>query len=109
MSKASFPPNSRYSGMDIKKLTLPDGREVAYLARRMVPPPEKFATYGEVRIERGDRPDLVSYRVLGDSELYWRLADANAVLHPDELTEVVGRRIRIAMPEGIPSLEDADA
>jgi len=44
----------------------------------------------------------VHARVLGDPELFWRLCDANDTLHPQELTEAVGRRLSVPLPEGIP-------
>ena len=33
---------------------------------------------------------------------FWRVCDANAAMRPDELTETIGRRLRITLPEGIP-------
>lgn len=96
-------PNSRYFGAVPGTLTLADGREVSYLPRRFVPPPERFVTLELHRVERGERPDTVAFGVIGDAEQYWRIADANAVLHPAELTEQVGRAIRITLPEGVPA------
>ena len=42
-----------------------------------------------------------------DPEQFWRLCDANAAMRPDELTESVGRRLRITLPEGIPGVSNA--
>ena len=100
-----FAGNSRYLGVEVRKMTV-EGREVSCLARRFVPGPEKYSTLGIVAIEAGDRPDLLAYRTIGDPEQYWKIADANAVLHPMELTEVVGRRVRLTLPEGMPSMEN---
>jgi hypothetical protein len=97
-----FPPNSRYHGIPTAKLTLPDGREVAYLRRRFVPQPEGLALLYTVRVEEGDRLDNLAATHLGDPELYWRLCDANAAMRPDELTEEVGRELRVTLPEGVP-------
>ena len=35
---------------------------------------------------QGDRLDLLAARLLGDAELWWRIADANPELDPEELT-----------------------
>jgi hypothetical protein len=42
-----------------------------------------------------------------DAEQFWRIADANAALHPNELTAQPGRRLRITLPEGIPGPSNA--
>ncbi|MGI9182855.1 MAG: LysM domain-containing protein [Longimicrobiaceae bacterium] len=101
-----FPPNSRYHGVATATITLPDGRQVAYLRRRFVPPPEALALLYTVRVAEGDRLDNLAATHLGDPELFWRIGDANAALRPDELTEEVGRELRITLPEGIPGIEN---
>jgi hypothetical protein len=92
---------SRYTGTDVATLTMVDGRTVAYLRRRFVPPPERFALLTLHRVRNGDRPDLLAHEYLGDPEQFWRIADANAVILPDELTDEPGRLVRITLPEGI--------
>lgn len=42
-----------------------------------------------------DRPDLLAARHLSDALAYWRIADANAVVDPHELTDTLGRRIAL--------------
>lgn len=108
MKPQKFPPTSRYFGMETRRMTLSDGREVVYLSRRFVPPPENFATLGSRVVVGGDRPDLLAFEVIGDPEQFWKIADANALLHPDELTEVPGHVIRITLPEGVPTPEEVD-
>ena len=54
----------------------------------------------------GDRLDNITSAFLGDPEQFWRVADANGAMRPEELTERVGRRIRITLPEGIPGALD---
>ncbi|TDB87408.1 LysM domain-containing protein [Actinomadura sp. KC216] len=103
-----FPPGSRYAATPV--LTHDPGggrRPVAYLARRLVPQPERLATVGEHTVVEGDRLDLLAGRHLGDPELWWRIADANVAAHPDELTAHLGRRLRLTAPEGIPGVADA--
>ena len=48
-----------------------------------------------------DRPDLLGAKYLGDPLLYWRIADANAVVDPNELTDTLGRRVDIPLPPGM--------
>ena len=96
-----FPPNSRYHGIDVATLVREDGRTVAYVRRRIVPPPERFALLQEHTVTVGDRLDHIAAHYLGDPELFWRICDANRALRPEELTETAGRRLRITLPEGI--------
>lgn len=103
----AFPVTSRYHAVPIATLTTADGRTVAYLKRRFVPSPERFALLQEHQVVAGDRLDNLAAQYLGDPERFWQLCDANAALHPQELTETVGRRLRITLPEGIPGVPDA--
>ena len=93
---------SRYAQIGTATLTLPDGTQVAYLKRRFVPPMERFELIQEHLVTHGDRFDNVAALYLGDPEQFWRIADANGALLPDDLLEV-GRRLRITLPEGIPA------
>lgn len=98
----AFAPDSRYHGLDIAQWVRADGEVLSYVRRRFVPPAENFATLSEHRVEVGDRLDNLAARYLGDSQQYWRLCDGNGALRPDELTETVGRVLRITLPEGVP-------
>lgn len=102
-----FPPGSRYHGIAAARLTRPDGTAIAYLRRRVVPPPERFALLQEHAVAAGDRLDTVAARYVGDALQYWRIADANRAMRPDDLVAVTGRRLRITLPEGIPGVTDA--
>jgi hypothetical protein len=101
-----FPPSSRYHAVPLAVHLRADGTPVAHLRRRVVPPPERFATVAEHRVTGSERVDHLAATHLGDPELAWRLADANGVLRPAELEEV-GRRVRITLPEGIPGGQGA--
>ena len=101
-SPSRFPATSRYFDVDTARRVLEDGTVVTYLRRRWVPQPERFATLSEHVVMQGERLDNVAAHYLGDPEQFWRLCDANGVLHPEELTAKVGRRIRITLPEGVP-------
>ena len=105
---ASFPPTSRYAGVPVDAWDPGGGSPpVPFLGRRLCPRAERFALLYEARIAEGDRRDLLGYRHLGDAELWWRLADANGVLDPRDLTEPIGRRIRVTLAEGVPGAPDA--
>ena len=101
-----FPPNSRYHTTPTSVLVRAGAQAITYLRRRMVPQPDRFATIREYEIVQGDRLDRISAQHFGDPELFYRLCDANGVLRPDALVEVVGRRIRITLPEGVPGASD---
>src|SRR5262249_54430007 len=97
-----FPPSSRYHGVEVASLETADGRTIAYLRRRFIPPPEQLALLEQHLVTEGDRLDLLAARYLGDPEQFWRICDANGGFRPDELTETPGRVLRITLPEGVP-------
>jgi hypothetical protein len=97
----AFAPASRYHGLEIARIEV-DGEEYVYVRRRFVPPPEQLAVLGEHAVSQGERLDHVAARYLGDPEAFWRLCDANRALRPEELTEIIGRRLLITLPEGVP-------
>lgn len=102
-----FPVNSRYYATETRTLTRADGSVVKYVLRRFIPKPERFATLTEHTVLQGERMDSIAAAYLGDPEQFWRICDANAVMHPEELTQEAGAKIRIGLPEGIPGERDA--
>lgn len=102
LETAAFAPGSRYYGLETSQWTRADGTRLSYVRRRFIPPPEAFATLQEHRVVDGDRLDNLAAKYLGDPLNYWRLCDANGAIRPDELTEQIGRTLRIALPEGVP-------
>lgn len=98
-----FDPTSRYATLTIKTLEVagPDGepRPIRYVERRFLPPAGAGTTLVEHAVVQGDRLDTVTAKQLGDPTQFWRVADANDTRRPEELTDEVGRRIAIAMPE----------
>jgi len=104
---AAFPPASRYYGIDTAAVPLADGRMVVYLLRRFVPSPDNFALLQYHTVVQGERLDNLTAKYLNDPEQFWRICDANRAMRPDELTAVVGRKIRITLPEGIPPMPNA--
>lgn len=97
-----FSMGSRYFNLERREYKAPDGTAIVYVARRFVPPPERFELLEEHVVTEGERHDMIAVQHLGDPEQFWRLCDANNAMKPEELTEPVGRRLRITMPEGIP-------
>jgi hypothetical protein len=106
MTNDKFPAGSRYHDVEVATLTAPDGRTIAYLRRRFVPPPEGFALLREHVVRAGERLDQVAAAEIGDPEQFWRVADANAAMAPEELTDAPGRRLRITLPAGVPGGEE---
>jgi len=102
-----FPINSRYYGITTVTLETQDGKQIVFLRRRFVPPPERFELLTEHTVSEGERLDNITALYLGDPEQFWRVCDANGVVRPAELTETVGRKIRITLPEGIPKTPNA--
>lgn len=107
MNTNIYPVNSRYYGIDTAQMTLSNGRRVIYQKRRFVPSPSRFALLMQYGVVDGSRLDRIANQFLGDPELFWRLADANGAMRPEELTETVGRQLRITLPEGIPGARNA--
>ena len=73
-------------------------RVIRYKERRFIPPADKMKTLQEITFTAGDRLDLIAARTLGDPEQFWRVCDANGVMHPLDLTGEPGNAIRIAVP-----------
>jgi hypothetical protein len=97
----SFAENSRYRGLPLLVYVDANGLEHVYVGRRLLPPPETLAEAGKIEVHDGDRIDNIAGQVFNDPELWWRIADGNRVLKPGELTERIGRRLRITLPEGM--------
>jgi hypothetical protein len=96
-----FSITSRYQGIPTAVFELPDGRKVTYVRRRFLPHPEELTQIGEHEVRVGERLDNIAYQAFGDPEQFWRIADANREMDPDELVRV-GARLRITLPAGMP-------
>lgn len=99
-----FSPSSRYYGIEIVTFESTQQGTIPYVRRRFIPPPERFQLLQEHLVTQGERPDTITSQYLGDPEQFWRVCDANGVMHPNELVETIGQRIRITLPEGIPGV-----
>lgn len=107
MSTNNFPFTSRYYGIETAEFETAGGKKLVYLRRRFIPPPERFALLQEHAVGQGERLDNITAHYMTDPEQFWRVCDANRAMRPDELTETIGRRLRITLPEGIPGNLDA--
>lgn len=96
-------PNSRYVGVAQGVYVAEDGREIPYIRRRFIPPPEQYALLHEHEVVEGERPDTLSAGEFGDPDQFWRICDANAVIDPHDLTRTPGTRVRITLPAGVPA------
>lgn len=88
-------PSSRHHGSPTYRVR-PDAEQPElelYVPRARTQP----APVRQHQAARTDRPDLVAAAYLGDPHLYWRIADANPSVRPDELCEP-GRTIDIPGP-----------
>jgi hypothetical protein len=98
-----FDSTSRYYNIEVVtlKATDPDGlpREIRYVKRRFIPPRDGATTLVEHSVTQEERLDNVTARYLGDPTQFWRVCDANTVLEPNALTDMVGNVIEIAMPK----------
>jgi hypothetical protein len=94
-----FDHTSRYYALETTTIALPDGRVVSYKRRRFLPDGQAMPLLAEIQGAQGERPDHLSQRTLGDPLQYWRIADANNVMNPLELTEDPGSNIRIPLPQ----------
>lgn len=95
----AFAPSSRYAATPTTQLETADHRTIVYLRRRFLPlDPVTVATVH--RVVQADRLDNLAARYLGDPELFWRLADANGAMRPEDLTAEVGRLLTIPLPTG---------
>lgn len=89
-----FDKTSRYRDLPHHVWTGPDGREVVYVGRRVVPRRRREDDQRTV-VAPEERLDLVAARVLGRPEAFWRLCDANGVLDPFEISGDAGRVLRV--------------
>lgn len=101
LRKNLFVATSRYYGIDTETLSTAEGKTIVYLKRRFVPSPDRFQLLQEHTVLQAERLDNIAAKYLGDPELFWRLADANGAMRPEDLVETVGRKLKITLPEGI--------
>jgi nucleoid-associated protein YgaU len=73
---------SRYATVPDAFISDATGRVIRYKTLRFIP--ETRAPAGH-RVVGGERLDHIAYRYYRDPERFWRIADANRALWPDDL------------------------
>jgi len=94
-----FNTTSRYYSKGVETFTTSEGLEISYVSRRFLPRGEDRPLLVEVTVKDGDRLDLITARILGDPEQFWRVADANNAMNPFDLIAEPGKTLRIAVPQ----------
>jgi hypothetical protein len=89
---------SRYAGLATATYTTPDGRTIAYVRRRFLPPGGMLPLLAEVAVQPRERLDLLTHRALADPLQFWRIADPNDAINPFDLEED-GRTLRVPVPQ----------
>lgn len=97
-----FTSTSRYASVADGIYQDPSGRQFPYKLLRLIPSAPTLQVHTVVQ---EDRLDLLAFTFYTDPEQFWRICDANGALRPEELTESIGRRLRITLPEGIPGTQ----
>lgn len=88
-----FDKDSRYAKLALKEYTDDAGRKISYVARRIIRPPE--TPVASIKVQPGDRLDLIADRAYGDPRQFWRVADANPTADHTTLTRPIGRRLAL--------------
>jgi hypothetical protein len=101
-----FAPTSRYAWIPTATIEVA-GETVLYVTRRFIPQPDTLAVIAEHTVSQSERLDHIAATYFGDPELFWRICDANRAMRPAELTETIGRRLLITLPQGIPGIPNA--
>lgn len=86
---------SRYEPVPTTTLTRADGVEIAYKRIRFI---VREAPQVAHVVEEGERLDQIAWVVYQDPESWWRIADANADLDPQALTDTAGRVLGLVLP-----------
>ena len=87
---------SRYAKVETLEITDPDGRTIKYKATRIIPKTEARQAH---KVQRGERLDHIAHRYFRDPERFWRIADANTGMWPEDLMREPNERILIPSSE----------
>lgn len=94
-----FETTSRYYALETTTFVNEDGTQVSYKKRRFLPEGRNMPLLTEIKPQQGERLDLLTARLLGDPEQFWRICDANNVNNPKELAEDESRFVKIPIPQ----------
>lgn len=87
---------SRYAKVPTEEIAEANGRVTQYKRIRLIPETRAQMGHG---VTEGERPDHIAHRYYRDAERFWRIADANQAMKPDDLTVHPGRIILIPPSE----------
>jgi hypothetical protein len=90
---------SRYYNIETAQLQVSEEKTVVYLRRRFLPLSSSFEIQAEHTVTQNERLDNITAQYLVDPELFWLLCDANDAMLPEELTDEIGRRLKIPLPQ----------
>jgi hypothetical protein len=93
-----FDHTSRYFSLPVHHTDDAEGRTLAYVGRRFLPQGDALPVLLNVTPKPGERLDQIAARTLGDSTLFWRVADANNAMRPAELTDTPGQALVVPTP-----------
>jgi hypothetical protein len=77
-------PTSRFADLPLYEVTAPDGTMRRVVGLR-IPRPALGAPIGRRMLREREGIDLVAQELLGDESLWWRILDANPLVHPFDL------------------------
>ena len=77
-------PTSRFADLPLYEVTASDGTTRHVIGLR-IPRPTLGTPIGRRMLREGDGVDLVAQELLGSESLWWRLLDANPLVHPFDL------------------------
>ena len=93
-----FVQGSRYYRLENATYVNKQGNKIIYKRRRLIKKGEDIPRMGEATLRPNERLDLLTHRVLGDPEHFWRICDINNAIEPGELTLVPGRVLYVPIP-----------
>jgi hypothetical protein len=87
-----FYKGSRYEKVADYKFRRQDGSEVLLKKKRPLPEPKSRLIH---TVQEGERTDILAHRYYRDPLKFWKLADGNAEMNPEDLLQVPGKKILV--------------
>ena len=93
-----FSKTSRYYNIETAQLKVSDDKIIAYVRRRILPASSDMEVQSEHVVIQGERLDNIAAQHSLDPEQFWKICDINDAMMPFELTEKIGRKLKIPLP-----------
>jgi hypothetical protein len=90
--------DSRYANAPRAEIDSAEGRRTAYVVPPILPAPDSYEVARLVPLRDHDRSDLLAAQAYGDPLAWWLIANANPVIHPDDLDDAAGDTIVLPVP-----------